>query len=126
MELLLLLFVVYVAFQAGKHYGYYNLAKIMREVAEEQGIDLEKELGLIQEQEEKKNKVDSVFKLEVEQHGELLYLFDVETDSFICQGSNVQELAKFAKDLKQVDYAAVKHGDKIFAFKNGESTEVTA
>ncbi len=126
MELLLLFFIVYVAFQAGKHYGYYKLAKIMREVAEEQGIDLERELGLIQEQEETKSKVDTVLKLEVEQHGELLYLFDIETDKFICQGSSVQELAKLAKDLKQVNYAAVKHGDKIFAFKNGESTEVTA
>lgn len=126
MELLTLILIIVVAFQMGKHWGYYKLAKLMREVAEEQGIDLEKELGLVAEQEEKKNKADAVLKLEVEQHGELLYLFDVESDNFICQGSTVQELAKLAKDLKKVNYAAVKHGDKIFAFKDGESIEVTA
>jgi len=126
MELLTLILIIVVAFQMGKHWGYYKLAKLMREVAEEQGIDLEKELGLVAEQEEKKNQANLVLKLEVEQHGELLYLFDVESDNFICQGTTVQELAKLAKDLKKVNYAAVKHGDKIFAFKDGESIEVTA
>lgn len=125
MELLILLALV-VAFQMGKHYGYYKIVKTMKEVAEEQGFDLEKQLGLGIEQEEKESKVNLVLKLQVEQHGELLYLFDAESDNFICQGTTVQELAKLAKDLKKVNYAAVKHGDKIFAFKDGESIEVTA
>lgn len=124
MELLLLLILVVVAFQAGKHYGYFKIVKLMKEVAQEQGIDLEKELGLLKEQEEA-NKTPAVYKLEVETHGELLYLFDKETDRFICQGSSVQELAKLAKELKQVNLAAVKYGDKVFAFKDGISTEVT-
>ncbi len=122
MELLILL-LVFVAFQAGKHYGYYKIVKIMKEVADEQGFDLEKELGIAQEQDENQ-KVFVVPKLNVEQHGEVLYLFDVDTDNFICQGSSVQELAKLAKELKNVSVAAVKHGDKIFAFKDGESVEV--
>ena len=96
----------------------------MKEVAEEQGLDLEQELGLMQEKEV--IKTPSVLKLQVEQHGELLYLFDVDTDNFICQGSSVQELCELAKKQKNVLYAAVKHGDKVFAFKDGESTEVTA
>lgn len=123
MELLILFTIVVVAFQAGKHYGYYKIVKLMKEVAEEQGIDLEKELGIVKEKEESK-KNPSVHKLEVETHGDLLYLFDKESDRFICQGSSVQELAKLAKELKQVNLAAVKHGDKLFAFKDGESTEV--
>ena len=60
----------------------------------------------------------------VEKHGDILYLFDNDSDEFICQGSSVQELAKLAKELKNVSVAAVKHGDKIFAFKDGESVEV--
>ena len=124
MDILLLALIIVIAFQAGKHYGYYKIVTLMKQVAEEQGIDLEKELGLVKEQEDGK-KVPAVYKLEVETHGNLLYLFDKETDRFICQGSNVQELAKLAKELKQVNYAAVKHGDKIFQFKDGESTEVT-
>ena len=125
MDILILALIVVVAFQAGKHYGYFKIVKLMKEVAEEQGLDLEKELGLVKEQEEAK-KIPAVYKLEVETHGDLLYLFDKETDRFICQGSSVQELAKLAKELKQVNIAAVKYGDKVFAFKDGESTEVTA
>jgi hypothetical protein len=124
MELLILFAIIVIAFQLGKHYGYYKIVKLMKEVAEEQGLDLEQELGLMQEKEV--IKTPSVLKLQVEQHGELLYLFDVDTDNFICQGSSVQELCELAKKQKNVLYAAVKHGDKVFAFKDGESTEVTA
>lgn len=123
MDILLLILLLVVAFQAGKHYGYYKIVKIMKEVAEDQGFDLEKELGLQKEQDEKQT-VFVVPKLNVEQHGDMLYLFDVDTDNFICQGASVQELAKLAKELKNVSVAAVKHGDKIFAFKDGQSVEV--
>lgn len=124
MELLILFAIVVIAFQLGKHYGYYKIVKVMKEVAEEQGLDLERELGIIQVREEEKNKADIVHKLQVEQHGDLLYLFDKESDSFICQGSSVQELCDLAKSRKNVNLAAVLHGDKIFAFKDGISTEV--
>jgi len=126
MELLILFAIVVVAFQAGKHYGYYKIVKLMKEVAEEQGLDLERELGIIQVREEEKNKADTVHKLQVEQHGEMLYLFDKESDNFICQGSSVQELCDLAKKHKNVNLAAVLHGDKVFAFKDGISTEVKA
>ena len=96
----------------------------MKEVAEEQGLDLEKELGIVKANEE--NKVDKVYKLKVEQHGDMLYLFDKESDDFICQASSVQELAKLASEYKKINLAAVMHGDKVFAFKDGTSTEVVA
>lgn len=124
MDILLLILLLFVAFQAGKHWGYYKIVKTMKEVAEEQGLDLEKELGIVVEKEESTLKAFVVPKLNVEQHGEMLYLFDVDTDNFICQATSVQELAKLAKELKNVSVAAVKHGDKIFAFKDGESVEV--
>lgn len=112
-----------VGFIVGKMYGYYKVAKLLREVAEENGFDLEKELGLAKDEEADK---PQVYKLEVETHGEQLYLFDKESDNFICQGASVQELAKLAKEYKNVTFAAVKHGNKIFAFKDGESTEVAS
>lgn len=122
MDILALILLLVVAFQAGKHWGYYKLVKTMKEVAEEQGIDLEKELGIIQAQEEKLE--PDVHKLQVETHGDVLYLFDIDSDKFICQGASVQELAKLAKDLNKVNLAAVKYGDRVFAFKDGISTEI--
>ena len=123
MDILILTLIIVVAFQAGKHYGYYKIVKLMKEVAEEQGIDLEKELGIIKAQ-EAKDSPEKVHKLSVEQHGDLLYLFDKESDNFICQGSSVQELCDLAKKHKNVNLAAVMHGEKVFAFKDGISTEV--
>ncbi len=126
MELLILFAIVFIAFQMGKHYGYYKIVKLMKEVAEEQGLDLERELGIVQEREEQKNQPEKVHKLQVEQHGDLLYLFDKESDSFICQGSSVQELCDLAKKHKNVNLAAVLHGEKVFKFQDGISTEVQA
>lgn len=96
----------------------------MKEVAEEQGLDLEKELGIVKAKEE--NKVEKVHKLNVEQQGDMLYLFDKESDDFICQATSVQELCELAKKYKNVNMAAVLHGDKVFAFKDGISTEIKA
>jgi len=98
--------------------AYYMFAREMRDAAKSLGIDLEKEL--INAETPKK----SVFKLAVEQHGDMLYLFDKEEDSFICQGTSVQELAKLAKQHNNIMYAAVLYGEKVFEFKDGKSSEV--
>jgi len=121
MELLLILVFV-VGFILGKIYGYYHVVSLMKEIAEDNGIDLEKALGLKKDE----HTVPEVYKLKVEQHGDMLYLFDYEQDEFICQGSSVQELAKHAKEYKNICIAAVLHGEKVFKFKDGESTEVLA
>lgn len=120
---LILLFAagVFFGFLLGKIHAFLAISRMIKEVAEEQGIDLEKEL---RESQEPKVQVKLVHKLAVEKHGEMLYLFDKEEDSFICQGSSVQELAKLAKQYKNIMYAAVLYGDKVFQFKDGESTEV--
>lgn len=123
MDILALILLLIVAFQAGKHYGYFKIVKIMKEVADEQGFDLEKELGIVEDKEEKPK--DVVRKLKIDVGGDILYLFDIDTDTFICQANCVQDLAKIAKERSQIIYAVVKHGDKFFAFKDGESTEVT-
>lgn len=125
MDVVIFLLVVFGAgVFVGKMHTYWHIAKILREVAEASGIDIEKELKKRSGEEVTTEKV--VYKLEVETHGDVLYLFDKETDQFICQGSSVQELAELAKQYKNVLYAAVKYNDKVFAFKDGKSIEVIA
>ena len=125
MELLgfLLIIGVFVAgFAAGKVHTYLHIGKLLEEVAKEQGIDLESEIRRAKEKEESLK--PKVYKLDVEQHGDVLYLFDIENHGFICQGSSVQELCELAKKNKNVLYAAVKYGERVFQFKDGELTEV--
>jgi len=116
MEILLALVIGYFV---GKAHAYYTLARAFRDIAEENGIDLEKDWLS-----EKVEETTQVYKLKVETHGDMLYLFDKETDSFVCQGSTVQELATLAQKNKNIAYAAVLHGDKIFTFQDGKSIEV--
>jgi hypothetical protein len=123
MEVFLFLMVVFGAgFVLGKFHAYWNFARLMREIAESNGIDFEKELRKLSDEEEEPEKL--VYKLMVETHGDLLYLFDKDTDEFICQGASVQELATIALERKKINLAAVLHDNKIFQFKDGVSTEV--
>ena len=125
MELFLFLFSIFaLGFVAGKIHTYFHVAKLLREVASHAGIDIEKEIRKLDGEKVQPEKL--VYKLMVEEHGESLYLFDKETDEFICQGASVQELAKLALERKKINLAAVLHGEKVFKFKDGESTEVTA
>lgn len=121
MDFLTILIPFVLGYAIGKIHGYYTIAKILKELADDAGIDIEKELTKISEDEP-----ETVRKLKIDGSGDILYLFDIETDTFICQANCVQELAKLAKERSKIIYAVVKHGDKFFTFKDGESTEVKA
>jgi hypothetical protein len=122
MDFLFILLAIAFGYAIGKIHGYYTLAKIIKELAEESGFDIEKELSKMSEEGEEK--ADIVRKLKIDVSGDILYLFDLDTDTFICQANCVQELAKIAKERSQILYAVVKQGDKFFTFKDGESIEV--
>lgn len=118
MDLLLLLLGFVLGYAVGSLRAYIKFARKIKDAADAVGIDLDKELEIQQP------KQKLVYKLAVEKHGEMLYLFDKEEDSFICQGSSVQELAQLAKKYKNIAHAAVLFDNKVFQFKDGESTEV--
>lgn len=123
METILLIVLIFaVGFYIGKTYAYLMIAKELRDAAKEAGLDLEKELAKLEAKQQPQ--VTKVPKLSVERHGDMLYLFDRETDTFVCQGASVQELAEHAKKYKNIANAVVLFGDKVFAFTNGESIEV--
>ena len=107
-----------VGFFLGKAHTYFRIAKILRNTLKDVGIDIEEMKGNPKEEPE-----IIVSKLEVESHGDMLYLFDRENHSFICQALTVQELATLAKEYKHVVCAVVKYNDKVFTFNNGQSSE---
>jgi hypothetical protein len=86
------------------------------------GIDIRQ---LIEEAKNNKDvKAVALRKLQVETHHDILYLFDSESDVFICQGSTIEDLAKQAKEHKNIIEALVTYGNKQFVFSNGESKGV--
>jgi hypothetical protein len=64
-------------------------------------------------------------KLITEQINDVLYLYNHDTKDFICQGSSIEELAKIAKEYKNINLAAVIHNEKLFLFNNGTCKEHT-
>lgn len=62
--------------------------------------------------------------LTTEKHGDTLYLFEKETDNFMCQGSTLEDLAKKLAEYKDIHIALVDHNSKPIWFVNGEITEV--
>lgn len=66
----------------------------------------------------------TVPRLVTEVHGDTIYLFDKEKDSFICQAKTIEELAVLAKQYKNIAGAVVIHNEKVYAFVDGKSQEV--
>ena len=120
MDIISLIVIFCAGYFIGKVHTYYKITRLLKDTMEEIGISIEDLRG------EQKEELESIVsKLEVETHGDMLYLYDRENHTFICQANTVQELATLAKEYKQVLYAVVKHGDKVFTFNDGQSTEYT-
>lgn len=100
----------------------YRIRKVLQKLARDQGIDLDNELEKIVEQQENV-KVLKVLNLETEIHGDMIYLWDNENNNFICQAKSIEELARLAKEHRNVIGAIVKHGNKVFFFHDGNIKE---
>lgn len=122
MELLLIITLVGIGYWIGSMHASYKFFKIMKKVAQEQGIDLDKEVEKLHQKVENTNEVH---KLATEKHGDMLYLFNRESDDFICQGKSLDELASLAQKYKNIKLATVVHDDKVFMFVDGNSKEYT-
>jgi CRISPR/Cas system CMR subunit Cmr4 (Cas7 group RAMP superfamily) len=117
------LFLLLVGFVCGKTYTEFKIVKTLKDMLESKGIDVEAEIAKL---EEKQEKVNSVHKLVVEKHNDMLYLYDRENHDFVCQGKNIDELAELSKKYKNIIGAVVHHDDKVFMFMNGLSKEFTS
>ena len=65
----------------------------------------------------------TVFKLETELIDDIIFLYDRDTNDFICQGNSLEQLAQLSREYKKIEYATVKHGDYFVAFIEGKVTE---
>jgi hypothetical protein len=82
-------------------------------ISRKAGIDLEREVD-----NEIGNAV-SVPKLSTEMVDDIIYLYDMDDKTFICQGKTIEELAKLTLDISKIEQAIVLHDKSIFVFDNG-------
>jgi hypothetical protein len=61
----------------------------------------------------------TVAKLFIEKANDMLYLYDYDENTFICQAKTIDELASLAQKYKNINYAAVLDGDDMLMFVEG-------
>ncbi len=102
----------------GSLYANYQYLKAMRQIAKDQGMDLDEMAKTMMKQEERKIPV-----LVVEKQNEIIYLFDRNSNTFVAQGKTFEELAKKTLEYNKIPVALVVDGNKEFWFFNGEIKE---
>lgn len=94
----------------------YKLRHLLYKEAKKQGIVIPYQNNVLEEEEQ----LPSVSQLMVEKSNNILYLYNREDETFVCQGSTLEELAVLAKEYKNIKYAAVLHDDDVVAFVDGK------
>lgn len=92
----------------------YKLRHLLYKEAKKQGIVIPYQNNILEEQ------LPTVSQLMVEKSNNILYLYNREDETFVCQGSTLEELAVLAKEYKNIKYAAVLHDDDVVAFVDGK------
>ena len=88
-----------------------RIRKQIFQIAKEKGITLEEE----------EPKIQKVPSMQIEKHGNLLYLFNLNKDNtFMCQGATVDELAEKLLHYNNIEVAYVRHGDNNLLFIKGK------
>ena len=111
LELIIIGFIFWLGYQVGMTIMAYRLRYLVYKEAKHRGLIKEIDLDLEEE--------PTVMQLFVEKANNTLYLYDKNDNTFVCQGSTLEELATLAKKYKNIDYAAVMIDKEIYAFVDG-------
>lgn len=110
-EILILLVVFGIGFYVGETTFAWRIRHLIYKEAKDRGIVIEVD--------DKPN----VAKLFIEKSNDVLYLYDYEANTFVCQGTTIDELASLAQKYKNIQYAVVAHGDDMLMFVDGAVKE---
>lgn len=122
MEIIILLFVFALGWFLGEIFALLRVSKVLQNLAELHDVDLEKELENIKAKEISNH----IIKLHIESIDGALFMYEHETNKFICQGNTLDELVeKFQKETN-IQFAAVVHDKKVFMIIDGKIKEVLA
>lgn len=112
--------IIALVFCAGYYVGIMRMSWLLKDIiikeARKEGLHIDDQYNIIENNDDK----PTVFQLFIERANDILYLYEKEHGTFVCQGSNLEELATLAKEYKNIKYAAVLNDDKIYAFIDGE------
>jgi hypothetical protein len=112
-EIIILAIVFYIGYQIGMSVFAYRIRHLLYKEAKARGMDIDAKLLNLEE-----NK-PTVAQLFIEKANNMMYLYEYEDKTFICQATTVDELALLAQKYKNIKYAAVADGDNMLMFVEG-------
>ena len=110
LEIIILGLVFWVGYEAGIAITAYRLRHLVYKEA--------KRIGLLKEIDIEDDPI--VEQLYIEKTNDILYLYNREGKTFLCQAKSLDELASLASKYNNVKYAAVMVGEEIYAFVDGK------
>lgn len=115
-EILILLAVFGIGFFVGEASLAWRIRHIVYKEAIKQGINVDADFVV-------HDTKPNIAKLFIEKANNILYLYDYDANTFICQGKTIDELASLAQKYKNIQYAVVAHGDDMLMFIDGAVKE---
>lgn len=112
-DILIIGFIAYVFYQLGVSVTSYRLRDLIYKEAKARGLVTKQDRELFEDTSPR------IFKLWVEKSQDILYLYDYDENTFVCQAKTVDELAKLALEYKNIKYAAVIMDEKPLVFVDG-------
>lgn len=113
-ELFILLAVFGIGFYVGETMFAWRIRHLIFKEAKEQGINID----FVPE-----NTKPNIAKLFIEKSNDMMYLYDYEKHTFLCQAKSLDELAALAQKYKHIKYAVVAHEDDMLMFIDGAVKE---
>lgn len=113
-EIFILIVVFGIGFYVGETTFAWRIRHLIFKEAKEQGIKIE-----LDAPETKPN----IAKLFIEKANNIMYLYDYDAKTFVCQGNSIDELALLAQKYKNIKYAVVQHDEEMLIFVNGSVKE---
>ena len=114
LDIMILLVVFFVGFYVGETTFAWRIRHLIFKEAKAQGINIDANLI---------DNKPNVAKLFIEKSNNVMYLYDYEANTFVCQGSSIDELASLAQKYKNIKYAVVANGDDMLMFVDGAVKE---
>lgn len=112
LDLIFIIVIFGCGYALGEFVAVYRVHRYLITISKKAGIDLEKEL-------DETNQVSLISKLSTEVVNDIIYLYDMDDKTFICQGKTIEELAKLTLEVQKIEQAIVLHDKSIFVFDNG-------
>ena len=113
-EILILLVVFGIGFYVGESVFAYRIRHLIYKEARDQGIIIDLDAD---------DTKPNIVKLFIEKTNDMMYLYEYEENTFVCQAKTVGELAVLAQKYNHIKYAVVAHEDDMLMFVDGAVKE---